>query len=73
MMMKAKKRKRHKKVCRKKNRKFQVYKKCLKASQIKNIIKYLEKKGIDSDGLNKTIKYKKTNIKKHNKATKFYK
>ena len=35
----------------KKKLKFQVCKKCLKASQIENIINYLEKKGTDADNL----------------------
>ena len=40
------------------NLKFRDYKKCLKASQIENIINYLEKKQIDADSLKKIIKYK---------------
>ena len=38
--------------------KFQVCRKCLKASQIENIINYLEKKGTDADNL----KWKHRNI-----------
>ena len=43
--------------------KFRDYKKCLKASQIENIINYLEKKKIDADSLGETTKYKKVIIK----------
>ena len=44
-------------------RKFKDDEKCLKASQIKNIINYLEKKRIDADGLKEITKYRKGNIK----------
>ena len=43
--------------------KFRDYKKCLKASQIENIINYLEKKKIDADSLGEITKYKKVIIK----------
>ena len=44
-------------------RKFKDDEKCLKASQIKNIINYLEKKRIDADSLKEITKYRKGNIK----------
>ena len=44
-------------------RKFKDDKKCLKASQIENIINYLEKKRIDADSLKEITKYRKGNIK----------
>ena len=44
-------------------RKFKDDEKCLKASQIKNIINYLEKKRTDADSLKEITKYRKGNIK----------
>ena len=49
--MNRKKNKRDKKCVIKRNLKLRDYKICLKASQIKNIINYLEKKEIDVDFL----------------------
>ena len=54
-----KKSKRTKKCVRKRNLKFRDYKKCLKASQIENILHYLEKNEIGADSLQETAKYKK--------------
>ena len=44
--------------------KFKDYKKCLKASQIENIINYLEKKEIDVDSLKEITKCKKLILRK---------
>ena len=62
-MMNLKKQKRQKKCVIKRILKFRDYKKCLKVSQIKNIINYLEKKKIDDDSLGEITKYKKVIIK----------
>ena len=43
--------KRYKKLCWKRKLKFQDYKNCLKPSQIINIVKYFEKKGVDDDSI----------------------
>ena len=61
--MNLKKQKRQKKCVIKRILKFRDYKKCLKVSQIKNIINYLEKKKIDDDSLGEITKYKKVIIK----------
>ena len=47
----------------KKNLKFRDYRKCLKPSQIENIINYLEKKEIDADNLKEITKYKRVILK----------
>ena len=39
--------------------KFRGYMKCLNASQIKNIVNYLQNKQIDADSLKEIIKFKK--------------
>ena len=44
--------------------KFKDYKKCLKASQIENIINYLEKNEIHADGLKEITKCKKVILRK---------
>ena len=61
--MNIKKAKGTKKCFVKRNHKFRDYKKCLKASQIENIINYWEKKEIDTDSLKETTKYKKVILK----------
>ena len=43
--------KRYKKLCWKRKLKFQDYKNCLKPSQIINIVKHFEKKGVDDDSI----------------------
>ena len=43
--------------------KFNDYKKCLKVSQIENIINYLEKTEIDADSLKEITKYIKVILK----------
>ena len=53
--MNRKKNKRDKKCVIKRNLKLRDYKICLKASQIENIINYLEKKEIDVDCLKKNL------------------
>ena len=52
--------------------KFQDYKNCIKASQIRNIVNHLEKKGINVDSLKEDKKefIKNRLILKHNKNLK---
>ena len=55
MVVKIKKQKKQKKVCHKKN-KFENYKNCLEATELKNKIKYLEQNEIIIDSLKKDHK-----------------
>ena len=61
--MNRKKNKRDKKCVIKRNLKLRDYKICLKASQIENIINYLEKKEIDPDSLKEITKCEKVILK----------
>ena len=58
-----KKRERRTKLCYKTNLKFKDFKKCLKTSQIENVITYLGKKKIDAESLEEIAKCKKVIIK----------